>query len=71
MLEMLYKSVSKFTLKAFIVATGWIGLLALIAYIVYKEPQKAIDAFDTLLGAGLSIINIAIGKWLFGGDKSG
>jgi hypothetical protein len=71
MLEMLYKSVNKFTLKVFIVATGWIGLLALIAYIVYKEPQKAIDAFDTLLGTGLSIINIAIGRWLFGGDRSG
>jgi membrane protein DedA with SNARE-associated domain len=71
MLEVLRKSAGKFTLKAFIVATGWIGLLALIAYIVYKEPQKAIDAFDTLLGAGLSVINIAIGKWLFGGDRSG
>jgi hypothetical protein len=61
----------KLTLKAFVIVTGWLGLLALIAYIAYKEPQKVIDSFDTLLGAGLSIINIAIGKWLFGGDRGG
>ena len=65
MLEMLYKSVNKFTLKAFVIVTGWLGLLALVTYIIYKEPQKAIDAFDTLLGAGLTIINIAIARWLF------
>ena len=61
---------SRFTLKSFIVTTGWSGLLLLIAYIVYKEPSKAVDAFDTLLGAGLTIINIAVAKWLFG-DRSG
>jgi hypothetical protein len=57
--------VDKLTLKVFVVITGWIGLLSLIAYIVYKEPQRAIDSYDTLLGVALTIINLAIAKWLF------
>jgi hypothetical protein len=61
---------SKFTLKSFIIVTGWSGLLLLIAYIVYKDPQKAIDYYDTLIGFATSILGIAIGKWLFG-DRSG
>jgi hypothetical protein len=61
----------KLTLKAFIIVTGWTGLLVLIGYVAYKDPSRVINSFDTLLGAGLSIINIAIGKWLFGGDRSG
>jgi membrane protein DedA with SNARE-associated domain len=61
---------SRFTLKSFIIVTGWTGLLLLIAYIVYKDPQKAIDNYDTLIGFATSILGIAIGKWLFG-DRSG
>jgi membrane protein DedA with SNARE-associated domain len=61
---------SKFTLKSFIIVTGWSGLLMLIAYIVYKDPQKAIDYYDTLIGFAVSTLGIAIGKWLFG-DRSG
>jgi hypothetical protein len=61
---------SKFTLKSFIIITGWSGLLLLIAYIVYKDPQKAIDYYDTLIGFATSTLGIAIGKWLFG-DRSG
>jgi len=61
----------KLTLKAFIIVTGWTGLLALIGYVAYKDPDRVINSFDTILGAGLSIVNIAIGKWLFGGDRSG
>jgi len=57
--------VDKLTLKVLIVITGWIGLLALIGYIVYKEPQKAINSYDTLLGVALTVVNLAIAKWLF------
>jgi hypothetical protein len=63
--------IDKLTLKSFVIVTGWIGLLALIGYAAYKDPSRVTNSFDTLLGAGLSIINIAIGKWLFGGDRGG
>jgi len=55
----------KFTLRSFIVISGWIALLLGIAYASYKEPSKIVDAFDTLIGAALTIINIAIARWLF------
>lgn len=55
----------KLTLKAFVVVTGWLGLLAMIAYAIYKFPELVHDAFSTALGAALTIVNIAIAKWLF------
>ena len=57
--------IDKLTLKIFIVISGWIGLLALIGYVAYKEPEKVINSYDTLLGVALTIINLAIAKWLF------
>jgi len=55
-----------FTLKSFIVVTAWLGMLAFIAYVIYKDLSKATESFNTVLGAALSIANIAIAKWLFG-----
>lgn len=57
--------VDKLTLKAYVVITGWSGLMALIGYLVYKYPNVAINSFENVLGAALTIISIAIGKWLF------
>ena len=58
--------ITRFTLKSFIVITAWLGILAFIAYVIYKDVSKAIESFDTVLGVALSIANIAIAKWLFG-----
>jgi len=54
------------TLKSFIVVTAWLGMLAFIAYVIYKDLSKATESFNTVLGVALSIANIAIAKWLFG-----
>lgn len=56
----------KLTLKAFIVITGWIGLLLAIAYSIYKKPELIDKSFDILLGSAITIINVAIARWLFG-----
>jgi len=55
-----------FTLKSFVVVTAWLGILAFIAYVIYKDLSKATESFNTVLGVALSIANIAIAKWLFG-----
>jgi len=55
-----------FTLKSFVVVTAWLGMLAFIAYVIYKDLSKATESFNTVLGVALSIANIAIAKWLFG-----
>jgi len=54
------------TLKSFVVVTAWLGILAFIAYVIYKDLSKATESFNTVLGVALSIANIAIAKWLFG-----
>ncbi len=56
----------KLTLKAFIVITGWIGLLSAIAYSIAKKPELIDKSFDILLGSAITIINVAIARWLFG-----
>lgn len=56
---------TKFTLRAFVAVTGWIGLLASIAYGFYKFPEQLEANLSTLIGVALTIVNIAIAKWLF------
>jgi len=59
----------KLTLKAFIVITGWIGLLLAIAYSIAKKPELIDKSFDVLLGSAITIVNVAIARWLFGGQN--
>lgn len=56
---------AKLSLRSFVIVSGWSGVLGIIAYSVYKFPELARDAFSTILGVGLTIVNIAIAKWLF------
>lgn len=57
--------VDKLSLRTFIVVTGWSGLLTLIGYLVYKYSDVAVNSFENILGAALTIVSIAISKWLF------
>lgn len=55
----------KLSLKSFIVITAWVGLIILIAYASYKNPDKLRDNYETILQTGLTILTISISKWLF------
>ncbi|MEM2612336.1 MAG: hypothetical protein QXJ45_06920 [Thermoproteota archaeon] len=55
----------KFTLRAFVIVTAWIGLLSYIAYAVYKYPDLVLQTYDTVLGIAISITSVAIGRYLF------
>jgi len=60
------KMIEKFTLKAFVIITGWIFLLLAIAYAMYEKLELIDKSFDVLLGSAITIINVAIARWLFG-----
>jgi uncharacterized BrkB/YihY/UPF0761 family membrane protein len=61
---------NKFTLRSFIIITGWIGLLCFIAYCIYKNPDLVEKVFDVAFGTAITVVSFSIGKWLFG-EKSG
>jgi uncharacterized BrkB/YihY/UPF0761 family membrane protein len=61
---------NKFTLRSFVIITGWIGLLCFIAYGIYKNPNLIEKVFDIAFGTAITVVSFSIGKWLFG-EKSG
>jgi hypothetical protein len=57
--------INKFTLRSFIIITGWVGLLCFIAYGIYRNPSLIEKVFDVAFGTAITIISFAVGRWLF------
>jgi uncharacterized BrkB/YihY/UPF0761 family membrane protein len=55
----------KFTLRSFVVVTGWVGLMCFIFYAIYKNPDLIEKTFDVAFGTAITIISFAVGRWLF------
>jgi uncharacterized BrkB/YihY/UPF0761 family membrane protein len=62
--------IDKFTLRSFVIITGWISLLCFIAYGIYKNPDLIEKVFDVAFGTAITVVSFSISKWLFG-EKSG
>jgi uncharacterized BrkB/YihY/UPF0761 family membrane protein len=58
--------IDKFTLRSFIIITGWVGLLSFIAYGIYRNPNLIEKVFDIAFGTAITVISFSVGKWLFG-----
>ena len=56
----------KFTLRSFVIITGWVGLLCFIAYGIYRNPSLIDKVFDVAFGTAITVVSFSVGKWLFG-----